>query len=79
MQVDEWDKAYSLKGPVVTQPPPPAHGIKLYGFLNGIMTPGYLLGAPLPPMLDALPVHCISVTTGRIAAIHSRNFTVEHG
>lgn len=41
----------------MTQPPPPAEGIISYGgvnFMAGI--PGYTVGAPLPPILDSLPL-----------------------
>lgn len=53
----EMNESYFLNGPSVTHPPPISLGIISYGGLNAMVgTPGYLYGAPLPPMLDMLPL-----------------------
>ena len=48
--------AHFLKGPVVTQPPPSAGGIMLYGAgAPGMGMPWCACLAPLPLMLPSLP------------------------
>jgi hypothetical protein len=46
-----------LNGPSVTHPPPTSLGIMSYGGVKPMVgTPMYSLFAPLPPMLDMLPL-----------------------